>query len=182
METDNLTPEETPETDWKALARKWEARAKENKAALDNIQTSTSSEMQVLLEKVNNLEKENFTHKVTQVASKFNIPALLAGRLQGSTIEELEADAKTLAETLGLSSSEKQEQTESVETTNTTPQEVVTPAKPATPATETEKVKSFEAAKKAFVLKQQGVDPTPFAGGPISSMEEMLAVLAAQKN
>ena len=50
-----------PETDWKAEARKWEARAKENKAkadAYDEAQEAAKSDLQKAQERIAQLEQE----------------------------------------------------------------------------------------------------------------------------
>ena len=96
------------EADWKAEARKWEQRAKDNKAAADKlaaIEESSKSEAQKLAERA---EKAEAALAETTAAALRNEIALTKGltpsqakRLVGSTREELEADANDLLADLG---------------------------------------------------------------------------------
>ena len=104
------TPEPTPipaptpappaqEPDWKAEARKWEQRSKENKSALDELTgkfTAVDSEKTELATKLQTYEaeKERAT-LVSEVATAEGVPSSV---LRGNTREELEAHAKVLAE------------------------------------------------------------------------------------
>lgn len=92
------------ETDWKAEARKWEARAKENtKAAekLAEIEEANKTELQKALDRAEAAEskvagyetREQIAAWKTEVAEATGVPA---AALAGSTKEELEAHAKTL--------------------------------------------------------------------------------------
>lgn len=87
-------------TDWKAEARKWEDRAKANRAALEKLQeTATAgqtaqSELEKALERLTRLEQENAVKErallTATVAQEKGIPADL---LVGDTREELTAHA-----------------------------------------------------------------------------------------
>lgn len=94
-------PTEPPaqvETDWKAEARKWEARAKENRSSLDSL----TSERDDLLGKVTGLTEQVTEFKAAQersdllaeVAKAKGVPA---DALRGNTREEIEAHADVLA-------------------------------------------------------------------------------------
>jgi len=87
------------EPDWKAEARKWEQRSKENKTALDELTgkfTAADTERTELATKLKayEAEKERAT-LVTEIAEAAKVPA---SALRGSTREELEAHAAVLAE------------------------------------------------------------------------------------
>lgn len=104
--TPELTPTPAPtpappaqEPDWKAEARKWEQRSKENKSALDELTgkfTAVDSEKAELATKLQTYEaeKERAT-LVSEVATAEGVPP---SALRGNTREELEAHAKVLAE------------------------------------------------------------------------------------
>lgn len=92
------------ETDWKAEARKWEARAKENTSAaqrLAEIEEASKTEEQKRAERIAALESELSTYKTreqvatwkAEVAEATGVPVVA---LAGSTKEELEAHAATL--------------------------------------------------------------------------------------
>jgi hypothetical protein len=107
-ETTPATPEapatQTPpaqETDWKAEARKWEARAKENSAAatrLTEIEEASKTAEQKAAERLAELEakvtgyetRDQINAWKTEVAEATGVPAAL---LAGSTKEEIEAHA-----------------------------------------------------------------------------------------
>lgn len=112
---------ETPaqeHTDWKAEARKWEARAKENSAKvaelspaaarLAEIEESSKTAEQKAAERAAALEESERTSQATitgleskllryEVAAAKGLDLKAALRLQGSTKEELEADADDFA-------------------------------------------------------------------------------------
>lgn len=99
-------PEQTPappaqEPDWKAEARKWEQRSKENKSALDELTgkfTTADTERTELATKLQAYEAEKERAAlVSEVATAEGVPA---SALRGTTREELEAHAKVLAELL----------------------------------------------------------------------------------
>lgn len=119
------TPAPTPapptdppkETDWKAEARKWEERAKENKKALDDakpkldewdrLRAASQTELEKAQELAAQTAKERDDAATTlaqerserlrlKVALDKSLPATLAARLQGTTEEEMAADADAL--------------------------------------------------------------------------------------
>lgn len=99
---------ETPareETDWKAEARKWEERSKENFDALNSLKNSNESlknEYAALKDKAEKWEAElnaitaerQINQMISDVAASKNVPAEL---LRGTTHEELESHADLLA-------------------------------------------------------------------------------------
>lgn len=113
--TENIEPETTneaaepqgnAEVDWKAQARKWEARAKEAQADRElaakwrEYESSQKSEHEKLAEelaKANAIASEA-TSKLTryEVAAEKGIPAEAIELLNGSTKEDLEAAAEKL--------------------------------------------------------------------------------------
>jgi hypothetical protein len=91
-------------TDWTAEARKWEARAKENKTAADELAALKAAQMTEaekaaartaeLEAKVKGFEtKEQVAAWKKQVADTTGVPA---AALAGSTLEEIQAHAETL--------------------------------------------------------------------------------------
>lgn len=93
--------------DWKAEARKHEARAKANaKAAkrLEELEDEAKSESQRQADRMKKTEAErdDAVAKLLryEVAAATGIPSTAAHRLQGSSREELEADARELAKLL----------------------------------------------------------------------------------
>ena len=91
-------------TDWKALARKWEQRAKSNKAAADELaalKEAAKSEEQKRSEKIARLEAEVASYKTRdqikawseEIVKDSDIPASV---LRGNTREELEAHYEQL--------------------------------------------------------------------------------------
>jgi hypothetical protein len=92
------------ETDWKAEARKWEDRAKQNKSAaeeLDKIREAQKTEEQKRVERENALEKELAGYRTREqiakwkadVAEATNVPVAV---LAGSTLEEIQEHAEKL--------------------------------------------------------------------------------------
>jgi hypothetical protein len=88
------------ETDWKAEARKWEARAKENSGAaskLAEIEESKKSEAQKLQEQLNQLQeratKAERDRERLAVIAKHGIPEEFHDLVHGSDAESLEASA-----------------------------------------------------------------------------------------
>lgn len=88
------------ETDWKAEARKWEARAKENNSAatrLAEIEESQKSETQKLQEQLTTLQERAATAERDRerlaVIAKHGIPADYHDLVHGSDAEALEASA-----------------------------------------------------------------------------------------
>lgn len=105
-QTENRAPE-AQETDWKAEARKWESRAKENLAAakahedaakrLAEIEESQKTEAEKAAERLQAAERRavELEQKANraEVAAAKGVPAEL---LTGSTVEELQASADAL--------------------------------------------------------------------------------------
>lgn len=92
-----------PEPDWKAEARKWETRAKENSAAakkLAEIEEAKKTEEQKATEARAAVEKERDEARAEvlrmRVAAAKGLPAELAARLRGATEDELAKDADEL--------------------------------------------------------------------------------------
>lgn len=99
--------EQAQDTDWKAAARKWESRAKENLAAakanedaakrLAEIEQSQKTEAEKAAERLAAAEKRAVELEAkanrAEVAAAKGVPADL---LTGSTVEELEASADAL--------------------------------------------------------------------------------------
>lgn len=96
------------ETDWKAEARKWETRAKENSTAatrLAEIEEAKKTNEQKLEERATAAEKlaadKTLDADRALVALDKGLTASQAKRLVGTTREELEADADDLLTDLG---------------------------------------------------------------------------------
>jgi hypothetical protein len=94
-------------TDWKAESRKWERQAKSNVEAaqkLAALEESQKTEQQKLADRAAAAEQRAAAAELrvlrAEVASAKGIPAPLAQRLQGSTREELDADADALLQTI----------------------------------------------------------------------------------
>lgn len=88
------------ETDWKAEARKWESRAKENSGAaskLAEIEESKKSETQKLQEQLATLQERTATAERDRerlaVIAKHGIPADFHDLVHGSDADALEASA-----------------------------------------------------------------------------------------
>ena len=98
------TPEPPkPETDWKAEAKKWETRAKENKSAADRLaqlEESQKTEQQKLMERAEAAERERDAVRTEalrlRIAADKGLTPKQAARLRGSSEEELLADADEL--------------------------------------------------------------------------------------
>lgn len=96
-------PPAKPETDWKAEAKKWETRAKENKSAAERLaqfEESQKSEQQKLLERAEAAERERDQVRTEalrlRIAADKGLTPKQAARLRGSSEEELLADADEL--------------------------------------------------------------------------------------
>ena len=96
------------ETDWKALARKWEERAKANKEAAEELEKLKEAQMseqekaakhtKELEAKLAKYEAERPQHEwCVQVAKKTGVPADL---LRGSTLDEVQAHADSIKQYL----------------------------------------------------------------------------------
>lgn len=102
-------PAPAQETDWKAEARKWEARSKENAEAakrLAEIEEASKTEAQKQAEKLAEYEakvreyetREQIAAWANEVSMETGVPAVV---LKGSTKEELEAHAAQLKPLIG---------------------------------------------------------------------------------
>lgn len=94
-----------PETDWKAEARKHEARAKENAAAaakLAALEEAQKTAEQKLTDRVTAAEKERDEARLDALRAKVGaakkLPAEVVDLLKGDTEEELTTHADRLAE------------------------------------------------------------------------------------
>lgn len=94
-------------TDWKAEARKWEQRAKENKSkadAYDEAQEAAKSDLQKALERAEKAEKLNAEYEaekeriaaVKAAAVSTGVDYELLLMMQGNTPEEIAANAELL--------------------------------------------------------------------------------------
>lgn len=97
-------PVQEDTTDWKAEARKWEARAKENRSAaaeLQQLKDAEKTELQRAAEKVAAAQREAEAAKAEaarlRIAAKHGISEEYLDLLTGDDEEELEAKAKKLA-------------------------------------------------------------------------------------
>lgn len=107
-ETKPAAPAQEPEKaelDWKAEARKWEQRAKENKAAAEKLaafEESQKTEAQKLADRAAAAEKERDAAKLealrTKVGMQKKLPTDVIDLLKGDTEEELAAHADRLSE------------------------------------------------------------------------------------
>jgi hypothetical protein len=98
-------PEPTPdppaqdEPDWKAEARKWEKRAKENRDAADRLKSledAQKSEEQRLKDRIAELEPSQLEAARLRVALRKGLTETQARRLVGTNEDELETDADQL--------------------------------------------------------------------------------------
>lgn len=101
-------PHGDPQTDWKAEARKWEARAKQNSQAaaeLEQLKNENMSESEKTAKRIKQLETENAAYKtaaqrrewVAQVSKETGVPANL---LRGDSLEAIQEHAAALNEAL----------------------------------------------------------------------------------
>lgn len=98
-------PAQEPETDWKAEARKWEARAKENRSAVkerDELSAALKSkdaDLEALRSTVAGFEHAREVDGwKAQVSESLGVPAAV---LRGDTLEELTAHGEALKEAMG---------------------------------------------------------------------------------
>lgn len=101
-------PPAKPETDWKAEAKKWETRAKENKTAAERLaqmEESQKTEQQKLMERAEAAERERDEVRTEalrlRIAHEKGLTPKQAARLRGSSEEELLADADDLLSEFG---------------------------------------------------------------------------------
>jgi hypothetical protein len=106
--------EEDAGTDWQAMARKWEARAKADKddafkwrEYLQSQKTVEEQRLEELKETQAELERERSARLRYEVAAEKAIPADALKLLEGSTREEIEEKADALLELLNTQSSTK---------------------------------------------------------------------------
>jgi|SRR5690554_675070 len=104
-------------TDWKAEARKWEQRAKANTEAAERLQALEDAQKSEAQKQQDALaaataERDQLRLDLMRrdVAAKVGLPPEMAARLQGSTVEELETDAKTLAPLIAARQEEERKQ------------------------------------------------------------------------
>lgn len=97
---------------WKSHAELWEGRAKANRVQGDKL-SELEAESKQLKAQIATFEAEKIETLKLSLASKYSLPEAIASRLSGKTSEEIEADAKTLAEGMGLIKLEAESQTES---------------------------------------------------------------------
>ena len=107
-EIESTEGEPEDRTDWKAEARKWETRAKENAAAakrLTALEEANKTAEQKASEARAQAERERDDARLAlmkrDAADEAGLPRSWAERLRGATAEELLADAKNLAKDLG---------------------------------------------------------------------------------
>lgn len=100
-------PEEVKEIDWKAEARKWEQRAKENKGKADEFEeyrTKTEKELERAKERAKKAEDKSaeLSHAnevrqwVSEVSKEAEIPPEVLAELKFETREELQALSEKL--------------------------------------------------------------------------------------
>lgn len=108
---DPATPppaQEDGATDWKAEARKWEQRAKENaaaKKALDDLEEAAKTDLEKATARAEKAEAEMAAFQIRElrreVADAKGLPSWAAARLTGTTKAELEADADQFVAHIG---------------------------------------------------------------------------------
>lgn len=93
----------TETVDWKAKAREWEKRAKENKDAalkLQELEDAKKTETEKLTDKLTTAaqQRDQLASEAMKlrIALRKGVPADLIDRLRGETEEEVEADADAL--------------------------------------------------------------------------------------
>jgi hypothetical protein len=102
-------PAQEDPTDWKAEARKWEARAKENRDAVDKLAEREKAELteverarreaeEAKAEAAKYRQRDQIAQWKAEVSTATGVPA---GALAGSTLEELQAHAEVLKPLIG---------------------------------------------------------------------------------
>lgn len=96
-------PPQKAETDWRAEAKKWEQRSKENATAaqrLAELEEAQKTEAQKLAERAEAAERDLAAVRLeslrTRVAITKGVPAELVDRLRGDTEDDLTEDADRL--------------------------------------------------------------------------------------
>ena len=105
---------ETQETDWKAEARKWEARAKANKEASDKLaelEEAQKTEQQKLVERAEAAERELEATKYESlrlsVIARNEVPEKYQHLVRGADESELTEAAKAVSELVSASAAPK---------------------------------------------------------------------------
>ena len=105
---------ETTETDWKAEARKWEARAKANKEASDKLtelEEAQKTEQQKLVERAEAAEREleasRYESLRLSVIARNEVPEKYQHLVRGADEAELGEAAKAVSELVAASSAPK---------------------------------------------------------------------------
>lgn len=102
------TPTTADTTDWKAMARKWEKQAKENKAAADELaklKEASMSEQELAAKRAEETEAQlreaQRKLNVYEAAKTAGIDVNLLERMKGDTPEEIAANAEFIKAALG---------------------------------------------------------------------------------
>lgn len=85
---------------WKTHARKWQIKSETNFTKAKTFD-EVSSKLSTLEGSLNAIQEENLLLKKKEVVTRFSLPEKVLTRLQGSTLEELEADAAEWKTILG---------------------------------------------------------------------------------
>lgn len=99
------------ETDWKAEARKWEARAKANSAANDELEalrTQSAADVAAAVKRAEEAEAKAAQleaaaardRAVNAIAAETGVSAAILGRMSGDTEEEIRANAQVVRSTM----------------------------------------------------------------------------------
>lgn len=106
--TEAARPEQQDSIDWKAEARKWEARAKSNRTEADQLKElqakydDASKQLNESLEKLSSYEaKEQRAAMVSEVSEATGLPVEAVEPLGGTTVEDLTAQAERLKPFIG---------------------------------------------------------------------------------
>lgn len=165
-EGDEKDEKDTPEAlrrdrdHWKAESRKWEGRAKENKAAADELKTLKQSQLtdqQKADAARQEAEKAANDSKIEaarlRVAIRKGLNETQAKRLVGTTEEELEADADELLKTFTPAKGKTTEEDEEADDTHETRETTRSPRETLRPRSGTGKTKEVPFDAKAVVDK-----------------------------
>ena len=98
-------------TDWKAEARKWEARAKANNAANDELEalkTQSAADIAAAVKRAEDAEAKAAQleaaaardRAVNAIANETGVSAAVLGRMSGDTEEEIRANAQVVRSTM----------------------------------------------------------------------------------
>lgn len=104
----NAEPPAEPQTDWKAMARKWEKQAKENKAAADELaklKEASMTEQELAAKRAEEtaaqLKEAQRKLNIYEAAKTAGIDASLLERMKGDTPEEIAANAEFIKSSFG---------------------------------------------------------------------------------